>query len=62
MSLETGTFEEQDGRTTFNGKSVFQSVEDRDAMINSGMEQGLSETMNRLMELLAGMVKGNSND
>lgn len=62
VSLETGMFEEHDGKTTFRGKSVFQSVEDRDAMIKSGMEQGLNETMERLTELLAGMNKGNSND
>ena len=55
-------FEEHDGKTTFRGKFVFQSVEDRDAMIKSGMEQGLNETMERLTELLAGMNKGNSND
>jgi uncharacterized protein YndB with AHSA1/START domain len=55
VSLETGTFEEHGGKTTFRGKSVFQSAEDRDAMINSGMEQGLTETMNRLTELLEDM-------
>jgi uncharacterized protein YndB with AHSA1/START domain len=62
VSLETGTFEEQDGKTMFKGKSVFQSVEDRDAMINAGMEQELNETMERLTELLAGMQRGKSND
>lgn len=55
VSLETSTFEEKDSKTTLTGKSVFQSVEDRDAMINAGMEQGLNETLDRLTELLAGM-------
>lgn len=52
--LETATFEEHDGRTTLTYHSVFQSVEDRDEMIRSGMEYGLDEGMNRLDELLAG--------
>jgi hypothetical protein len=33
--------------------SVFQSVEDRDGMIASGMEHGLNESYERLEELLA---------
>ena len=53
VSLETATFDDQDGKTRLTIKSVFQSVEDRDGMIQSGMEAGLSEGMNRLDELLA---------
>jgi uncharacterized protein YndB with AHSA1/START domain len=37
--------------------SVFQSVEDRDGMVQSGMEKGASETMDRLAELLAELLK-----
>jgi uncharacterized protein YndB with AHSA1/START domain len=33
-------------------KSVFQSVEDRDAMLGAGMEEGAAETQDRLAELL----------
>ncbi|MGE5376024.1 MAG: ATPase, partial [Bacteroidota bacterium] len=35
--------------------SVYQSVEDRDGMIQSGMESGLKEGYERLDELLAKM-------
>lgn len=47
------TFEELDGKTKLTEKSVFESVEDRDGMLKSGMEEGGSETMDRLAELLA---------
>lgn len=53
VSLETATFEEVDGKTKLTGKSVFQSVEDRDEMLHGGMEKGLAETMDRLEELAA---------
>ncbi len=51
--LETMTFEEDDGKTKLTDSSVFQTVEDRDGMLQSGMEQGATETMDRLAELLA---------
>jgi uncharacterized protein YndB with AHSA1/START domain len=51
--LETVVFEEQDGKTKLSDISVFQSVEDRDGMLASGMEQGAVETMDRFEELLA---------
>ncbi len=54
VSLETLTLEESGGRTTLTNRSVFQSVADRDAMLQEGMEEGASETMDRLAELLAG--------
>lgn len=50
--LETITFVEQDGVTTITDSSVFQSVEARDGMIASGMEQGADEGWNRLEALL----------
>jgi uncharacterized protein YndB with AHSA1/START domain len=52
VMLETATFEEHDGKTTVTGHAVFQSVEDRDGELNSGMEEGAAETMDRLEELL----------
>jgi uncharacterized protein YndB with AHSA1/START domain len=52
VSLETATFEEHGGRTTVTGKSVFLTVEARDAHLAAGMEQGLGESMDRLAELL----------
>lgn len=53
VALETATFEETpDGKTLYVGVSVFQSVEDRDGMAQSGMESGLSESHDRFQELL----------
>lgn len=51
-SVVTTTFEEQNGRTKVSSKTVFQSVEDRDGMLQSGMESGARETMDRFAELL----------
>lgn len=53
VSLETATFEEQDGKTLVRTNSVYQSIEDRDGMIESGMESGMNEGYERLDELLA---------
>ena len=50
--LETSTFEDFNGKTRWTSRLVFQSVEDRDGMLNSGMEEGLTEGMKRLNELL----------
>jgi uncharacterized protein YndB with AHSA1/START domain len=52
VSLDTATFEEQDGKTKLTAKSVFQSLADRDAMVQSGMQEGSSEGMDRLAELV----------
>ncbi len=52
ISLEAATFGEQAGRTYLGAKSVFQSVEDRDGMLQGGMEEGVEETYDRLAELL----------
>jgi uncharacterized protein YndB with AHSA1/START domain len=54
--LETYTFEEEDGKTTVTTQSVFQSVEDRDGMLASGMEEGSVELMDRLEVLLAKLI------
>ncbi len=56
VSLETATFEERGGKTLVRTNAVFQSVEARDAMIESGMESGLTEGYERLDELLARLV------
>jgi len=50
--VDTVTLEEQDGKTKLTVTSLFQSVEDRDGMLESGMESGASESMERLAELL----------
>jgi uncharacterized protein YndB with AHSA1/START domain len=52
VSLETWTLEDIGGRTKVTTKSVYQSVEDRDGALASGMEEGVLETMDRLAELL----------
>jgi uncharacterized protein YndB with AHSA1/START domain len=52
VCLETVKFEEQEGKTKVTVISVFQSVEDRDGMLQSGMEDGAIETWDRLAELL----------
>ncbi len=53
VCLETLTFEERGGKTVACTNSVYQSVEDRDGMIRSGMEEGLDDTLDRLDELIA---------
>ena len=53
ISTETVTFVEQDGKTTLINRARFDSVEDRDGMLRSGMEKGATETMDRLAALLA---------
>jgi uncharacterized protein YndB with AHSA1/START domain len=52
VSLETLTFEERGGKTLARTNAVFQSVEDRDGMMQSGMEGGLNESYERLDELV----------
>jgi uncharacterized protein YndB with AHSA1/START domain len=51
--LETVTLTERDGRTHMTDSSVFQSVGDRDGMLQSGMESGAAESFGRLDQLLA---------
>ncbi len=53
VSLETLTFEERGGRTLLRANAVFQSVEDRDGHVQSGMEEGVNDSMERLDELVA---------
>lgn len=56
--LETATFDQLDGRTLVRTVSSFQSVEDRDAMIESGMEWGIRESHERMDELLTHLLTG----
>lgn len=56
VALETMTLEAlPNGRTRLTTQSVFQSVVDRDGMIQSGMEQGVNEGYERLDEVLANL-------
>ena len=52
VSVDTVTFEEHDGKTTLTATSVFDTVEDRDGMLQSGMQEGAAETWDRLEEYL----------
>jgi uncharacterized protein YndB with AHSA1/START domain len=52
VALETARFEELPGdRTRVTVQSLFQSVADRDGMVQSGMEEGVTESHDRLDEL-----------
>ena len=56
VSLGTVSMEEHEGRTRVVVHSVYQSVEDRDAVVASGMGRGMSEGYQRLDELAARLV------
>ncbi len=53
--INTIIFEEHDGKTKITVTSLFQTVEDRDEMLQSGMESGAAESYDRLDEYLANM-------
>jgi uncharacterized protein YndB with AHSA1/START domain len=53
VSLESLVFDEKDGKTVLRNHSVYQTVEARDAMVESGMESGVNEGYDQLDELLA---------
>jgi uncharacterized protein YndB with AHSA1/START domain len=53
VTMETAKLEElPGGKTKLVVQSVFQSLADRDGMLQSGMEKGLTESFERLDELL----------
>jgi len=56
VTLETMTLEElPNGRTSLTAQSVFQTVSDRDGMVQAGMEHGVNEGYERLDEILTKM-------
>jgi uncharacterized protein YndB with AHSA1/START domain len=55
VSVETIRFVEANGETTLIAESSFDSKEERDGMIESGMEAGAAETWDRLAELMASL-------
>jgi uncharacterized protein YndB with AHSA1/START domain len=60
VCLETLTLEAlPGGRTRLTTQSVFQSVADRDGMLQSGMEEGLNDSYERLTELLKAIRREN---
>ncbi|ASO21739.1 uncharacterized protein YndB with AHSA1/START domain/dihydrofolate reductase [Actinoalloteichus hoggarensis] len=54
VSLETTELEDLGGRTRLRTRSVFPSVQARDAAIEAGMEHGVRDSMDRLAEALSG--------
>jgi uncharacterized protein YndB with AHSA1/START domain len=54
--VETLTFEEHDGKTTITSRSLFESIEDRDGMMATGMADGAAQSYDKLAELLAKLV------
>jgi uncharacterized protein YndB with AHSA1/START domain len=53
VCLQTATLVARGAKTLLRTASAFQSVEDRDAMVASGMERGVHDSGERLAELLA---------
>lgn len=52
VSRETLTVEGRDGATDLPMRSVYQSLAARDAILESGMESGVNDSMDRLEELI----------
>ena len=55
--LETVTFEELDGKTKATDTSTFQTVEDRDGMVETGMEIGAIDSYDCFVQLLEDVKK-----
>jgi uncharacterized protein YndB with AHSA1/START domain len=53
VSMWTVTFSEQGGKTLLIHNIVYQSVEDRDLDLRSGLEESVSDSVDRLDQLLA---------
>jgi uncharacterized protein YndB with AHSA1/START domain len=58
VSVEHATFEDLGGRTRLTTRTSFSSKEDRDGMLQTGMEEGASESLDRLDETLLTLQKG----
>jgi uncharacterized protein YndB with AHSA1/START domain len=56
ISVETLRLEDLGGRTRITVTSQFDSVEDRDGVLQSGMEKGAAESYDRLAEYLQTMA------
>jgi uncharacterized protein YndB with AHSA1/START domain len=57
VSVQTVTFEEQNGKTTLTARVLVDSKEERDGMLQSGMTDGAGESMDRLEEYLEVLAK-----
>jgi len=58
VKLDSTTLEQRDGATLVRTVSAFPSVQERDAMIASGMERGVQDSADLLDDLLAGLQSG----
>jgi len=58
VAVTTMVFEETGGKTKLMGTTRFESREDRDGMLQSGMEDGARDTYDRLEELLPMLAAG----
>jgi uncharacterized protein YndB with AHSA1/START domain len=58
VCLQSVTFAERGGATQATTVLAFLSVEDRDAMVASGMDRGVQDSGNRLTELLDELAEG----
>lgn len=56
VSLQVAHLDEKDGKTTVRAVAVFETVEDRDGMIQTGMERGVNEGAERMAELLSRLM------
>ena len=58
ISVQTLTLEEHDGKTTATAVATYDSVEARDATLQSGMGEGAAETYDRLDDYLEVLKAG----
>jgi uncharacterized protein YndB with AHSA1/START domain len=58
VAVETAEFEDLGGRTRIVTTTLFHTTEERDGMLDSGMEGGMAETYERLDELLDRLAAG----
>lgn len=61
VSVQTVTFEEEDGKTILTSTVFADSKEQRDGMLESGMTEGAAETMDRLEEYLGALKERAAN-
>jgi uncharacterized protein YndB with AHSA1/START domain len=52
VSLDVVDFTEHDGKTLVTERTIFESVEDRENMLKTGMEEGIRESYDRFEKLL----------
>jgi uncharacterized protein YndB with AHSA1/START domain len=58
VAVETLTFHEANGKTILTSRMEFETNQERDGMLKSGMENGASQTMDRLAAYLELLSRG----